>query len=44
MDTITQSYYSRQDEANRILKSSDSTYTFANAILILNTDLHNPKN
>lgn len=27
-----------------MLKSSDATYTFANAILILNTDLHNPKN
>lgn len=26
------------------MKSSDATYTFANAILILNTDLHNPKN
>jgi Sec7-like guanine-nucleotide exchange factor len=44
MDTITQLYFSHQDESNRILKSSDATYTFANAILILNTDLHNPKN
>lgn len=26
-----------------MLKSSDATYTFANAILILNTDLHNHK-
>lgn len=44
MDTITQLYFSHQEESNRILKSSDATYTFANAILILNTDLHNPKN
>lgn len=26
-----------------MFKSSDATYTFANAILILNTDLHNQK-
>ena len=26
------------------MKSSDATYTFANAIIILNTDLHNPRN
>jgi hypothetical protein len=44
MDTITQLYFRHQEEASRILKSSDATYTFANAILILNTDLHNPKN
>lgn len=44
MDTITQLYFKHQEESNRILKSSDATYTFANAILILNTDLHNPKN
>ena len=44
MDTITQLYFRHQEETNRILKSSDATYTFANAILILNTDLHNPKN
>lgn len=44
MDTITQLYFRHQDPEARILKSSDATYTFANAILILNTDLHNPKN
>lgn len=44
MDTITQLYFKHQEESKRIIKSSDSTYTFANAILILNTDLHNPKN
>jgi Sec7-like guanine-nucleotide exchange factor len=44
MDTITQLYFSRQEQNNIILRSSDATYTFANAILILNTDLHNPKN
>jgi Sec7-like guanine-nucleotide exchange factor len=44
MDTITQLYYRHQESENIILKSSDATYTFANAILILNTDLHNPKN
>lgn len=27
-----------------MLQSGNATYTFANAILILNTDLHNPKN
>lgn len=26
------------------MKNSDSTYTFANAIILLNTDLHNPQN
>ncbi len=30
--------------SNRILKTSDSTYTFANAIILLNADLHNPQN
>lgn len=44
MDTITQLYFRHQEEDTRILRSSDATYTFANAILILNTDLHNPKN
>ena len=44
LDTITQFYFKRQDSANCTLKSSDATYTFANAILILNTDLHNTKN
>lgn len=44
LDTITKFYFDRQESSNRILKSSDATYTFANAILILNTDLHNPKN
>lgn len=44
MDTITQLYFNRQEQNNIILRSSDATYTFANAILILNTDLHNPKN
>ena len=44
LDTITKFYFSRQEEANRILHSSDAVYTFANAILLLNTDLHNPKN
>ena len=44
LDTITKFYYSHQEETHRVLKSSDATYTFANAILILNTDLHNPKN
>jgi Sec7-like guanine-nucleotide exchange factor len=41
---MTQLYFTRQEESNRVLRSSDATYTFANAILILNTDLHNPKN
>jgi Sec7-like guanine-nucleotide exchange factor len=44
MDTITQLYFKHQAEDDRLLRSSDATYTFANAILILNTDLHNPKN
>ena len=45
MDTITKLYFKHQDpEKEEALKSSDATYTFANAILILNTDLHNPKN
>lgn len=44
VDTMTQLYYSRQETGSQVLKSSDATYTFANAILILNTDLHNPKN
>ena len=44
LDTITRFFFSRQEEGNRILQSSDAVYTFANAILILNTDLHNPKN
>lgn len=44
IDTITQLYFSHQDPSARLLRSSDATYTFANAILILNTDLHNPKN
>lgn len=29
---------------NTIFKHSDAVYTFANAIIILNTDQHNPKN
>ena len=44
LDTITQFYYNHQQQSHLSLKSSDATYTFANAILILNTDLHNPKN
>ena len=44
MDTITKLYFTHQGENQRVIKSGDSTYTFANAILILNTDLHNPKN
>lgn len=26
------------------MKTSDATYTFANAIILLNSDLHNPQN
>ena len=44
LDIITKFFYSHQSESNRVLKTSDATYTFANAILLLNTDLHNPKN
>ena len=45
MDSITKLYHKHQEpNSEGALKSSDATYTFANAILILNTDLHNPKN
>lgn len=44
LDKITQLFFSHQVKDNQVIKSSDATYTFANAILILNTDLHNPKN
>ena len=43
MDKITQFYYNQQDPSNKILKTSDDVYVFANAIIILNTDQHNPK-
>jgi len=42
LDTLTVLYYNHQ--SNKILKTSDSTYTFANAIILLNCDLHNPQN
>jgi Sec7-like guanine-nucleotide exchange factor len=44
LDKITVLFYNHQPSHNKILRTSDSTYTFANAIILLNCDLHNPQN
>ena len=44
LDKITQIYFAAQDPSNFLFKKSDDVYVFANAIIILNTDQHNPKN
>lgn len=44
LDKITVLFYNHQPPGSRILKTSDATYTFANAIILLNADLHNPQN
>jgi len=44
LDKITVLFFNHQPISNKIMKTSDSTYTFANAIILLNCDLHNPQN
>lgn len=44
LDKLTVYYYSHNPISAAIFKNSDVVYTFANAIIILNTDQHNPKN
>ena len=44
LDNLTVYFYKHNPISAAIFKNSDAVYTFANAIVILNTDQHNPKN